>query len=202
MSPLPRATAALPARGRVDWRSTWQETRARIGSLIRPLGWAGAAGMVCLLAATVLWWGGVRGKEEATQQLRQEVRLLREKSRTTAPPVRSPDAAEQLRSFHAFFPPRGQINITLRELNRLATERQLVLASGDYKFTEEKNLHLARYELRLPVRGSYPQLYSLIAAALNAMPSLALDEIVIKRESRQAGEVEAMLRLSLYVRED
>ena len=168
----------------------------------RALGWSGALGLLCLAGAAVLWWVAVRGQPVAVQGLRREIGQLREQARRAPPPPRVPDAAEQLRAFQAYFPPRGEIGAALDEINRMAGQRNLVLSSGDYKFTEEKNLRLARYELRLPVRGSYAQVYGLIAAALNAMPSLALDEIVIKRESRGAGEVDAQLRFSLYVRRD
>jgi len=208
MSAVPRmAGAARPSRVRLPramWsvRQAWTAAPGTLLDLLRPLGWAGALGAVCLLGAALVWWTGVRGHATMAQDLRQDIRALREQSRKAPPPARLPDAAEQLRAFHAFFPERTQISAALGEFDRLAAQRQLVLASGDYKYSEEKNLRLGRYELRLPVRGSYTQVYSLIAAALNAMPALALDEIVIKRESRLAGEVEAQLRFSLYVRQD
>lgn len=182
--------------------AAWTALSGTAGDLLRPLGWAGALGLTCLLTVAVLWWGWVRGSDTALQEARQEIRMLREQSRRAPPPVPAADAAEQLRAFHAFFPPRARISTALRELNQLAVQRQLVLASGEYKFTAEKNLRLVRYELSLPVRGSYVQVYGLIAAALNAMPNLALDEIVIRRESRLAGEIEAQLRFSLYTTED
>ena len=172
---------------------------ATVRDHVRPLGWAGALGLACLVAAAVLWWGPIRGSQAAIREMRGELIQLRERSKSSPRSPRVPDSAEQLRAFQAFFPPRGQINMALRDFDKLAAEHRLVLANGDYKYSEEKNLRLARYELRLPVRGPYPQVYGLVAAALNAMPNLALDEIVVKRASRQAGDVEAQLRFSLYV---
>jgi len=176
-----------------------QNMAATLRDHLRPLGWAGALGLGCLVAAAVLWWGPVRGSQAAIREMRGEIIQLRERAKNSPRPPRVPDSAEQLRAFQAFFPPRGQINTALREFDKLAAEYHLVLANGDYKYSEEKNLRLARYELRLPVRGPYPQVYGLVAAALNTMPNLALDEIVVKRASRQAGDVEAQLRFSLYV---
>jgi hypothetical protein len=201
-SPTAAPSAAWTAAAGAAWKAGWSVAADRARGLWRPLGWSGVLGLACLLIAAALWWGWVRGRDAVAQGLRQEIGQLREKSRTVAPPPHVPDAAEQLVAFHAFFPPRRQISAALGELNRLALAHQLVLASGDYKFNDEKNLRLARYELRLPVRGTYAQVYGLVAAALNAMPSLALDEIVIKRESRLADQVEAQLRFSLYVNQD
>jgi hypothetical protein len=182
--------------------AAWVAGSGAVRDLMRPLGWAGAVGLACLLGAVVIGWGGVRGRDVAAQDLRREIHALHQQAMRMPPPLHVADGAEELHAFHEFFPPRGQISVALDELNRLAAQRQLVLASGDYKFSEQKTLRLSRYELHLPVRGSYVQVYGLVAAALNAMPSLALDEIVIKRESRLAGEVEAQLRFSLYVKQD
>lgn len=170
--------------------------------LRRMLGWSGLAGIAFLLAAFAFWCIWVRGSDEALGRLRGDLRMLREQARLAPPVARAPNADEQLRAFLAHFPPREQIGAALDDFSRLAGQNQLALPSGDYKLTEGKNLRLARYEIHFPVRGSYAQVYSLIAAALNAMPNLALDEIAIKRESRLAGEIEAQLRFSLYLRQD
>jgi hypothetical protein len=189
-SPSPRW-----ARGRQAAADSWFDLR-------RMLGWSGLAGIVFLLAALAFWCTWVRGSDEAMERLRQDLRVLREQARLAPPVVRAPTSDEQMRAFMAHFPPREQIGAALDDFSRLAGQNQLALPSGDYKLTEGKNLRLARYEIHFPVRGSYAQVYSLIAAALNAMPNLALDEIAIKRESRMANEIEAQLRFSLYLRQD
>jgi hypothetical protein len=170
--------------------------------LRRMLGWSGLAGIVCLFAAFAFWCVWVRGSDETMARLRHDLRALREQARLAPPVVRAPTSDEQLRAFMAHFPPREQIGAALDDFSRLAGQNQLTLPSGDYKLTEGKDLRLARYEIHFPVRGSYAQVYSLIAAALNAMPNLALDEIAIKRESRLANEIEVQLRFSLYLRQD
>jgi hypothetical protein len=187
--------APLRAQFRQRAADAWFDLR-------RMLGWSGLAGIACLLAAFAFWCLWVRGSDEAMASLRHDLRALREQARLAPPVVRAPTSDEQLRAFMAHFPPREQIGAALDDFSRLAVQNQLTLPSGDYKFTESKNLRLARYEIHFPVRGSYAQVYSLIAAALNAMPNLALDEIAIKRESRLAGEIEAQLRFSLYLRQD
>lgn len=191
----PGAPSRYRARRRHAAADAWFDLR-------RMLGWSGLAGIACLLAAFAFWCVWVRGSDEAMARLRHDLRGLREQARLAQPVVRAPTSDEQLRAFLAHFPPREQISAALDDFSRLAGQNQLTLPSGDYKLTESKNLRLACYEIHFPVRGSYAQVYSLIAAALNAMPNLALDEIAIKRESRLAGEIEAQLRFSLYLRQD
>jgi hypothetical protein len=74
----------------------------------------------------------------------------------------------------------------------------VLLASGEYRLAEEPALGLLRYEARYPVRGAWRDIFGLLAALLNQVPNLALDEVVFKRESRAAAEVEAQVRVSLY----
>jgi hypothetical protein len=168
----------------------------------RILGLSGLVGLLGLCVAFGCWWMWVRGSEELLRQLRQEIHVLQVQSRNRPAPVHVPTTGEQLRTFLAYFPPRTQISIALDKFSRLAAANQLTLPSGEYKLTVGKDLPLAHYEIHFPVRGSYGHIYSLVAAALNAMPNLALDEIAIKRESRTASEIEAQLRFSLYLKQD
>jgi len=187
--------SGLLARGRHAAADAWFDLR-------RMLGWSGLAGIAFLLAAFAVWFAWVRASDESLGRLRHDLRVLQEQARHAPPVAHVATADEQLRTFLAHFPPRQQIGAALDEFSRLAGQNQLALPSGDYKLSESKNLRLLRYEIHFPVRGSYAQVYSLIAASLNAMPNLALDEIAIKRDSRLANEVEAQLRFSLYLRQD
>lgn len=197
------APAAKPARSPRIAATGWQRKAANLWfDIRRTIGVSGLIGIAGLIAAFACWCVWVRDSDASLKQLRQEVRAAREEARRRPVVVPPPTVDEQLRGFVGRFPPRAQIGAALDDFSRLATARQLLLPTGDYKFTEGKNLRVSRYELHFPVRGSYAQVYGLIAAALNAMPNLSLDEIAIKRESRQANEIEAQLRFSLYLKQE
>ncbi|HEY4373035.1 MAG TPA: hypothetical protein VGN52_13985 [Burkholderiales bacterium] len=197
------APAATPARHPRFAPAGWQRKAANLWfDIRRTIGISGLVGIAGLVAAFVCWCIWVHGSDASLKQLRQEVRAAREQARRRPVAAPPPTTDEQLRAFVGRFPPRTQIGAALDNFSRLATAHQLLLPTGDYKFTESKNLHVSRYELHFPVRGSYAQVYGLIAAALNAMPNLSLDEIAIKRESRQATEIEAQLRFSLYLKQE
>ena len=58
---------------------------------------------------------------------------------------------------------------------------------------------IERYEIVLPVAGSYPQLREFLKRALLEIPVLSLDQLTLKRESRNDGAVQAELRMTLHL---
>ncbi len=51
----------------------------------------------------------------------------------------------------------------------------------------------------LPVAGSYPQLREFLKRALVEIPVLSLDQLTLKRESRDDGAVRAELKMTLHL---
>jgi hypothetical protein len=58
---------------------------------------------------------------------------------------------------------------------------------------------IERYEIVLPVAGSYPQLREFLKRALVEIPVLSLDQLTLKRESRDDGAVHAELKMTLHL---
>jgi hypothetical protein len=58
---------------------------------------------------------------------------------------------------------------------------------------------IERYEIVLPVAGTYSQLRDFLGRALAEIPVLSLDQMSLRRESRTEGEVQAELRLTLHL---
>jgi hypothetical protein len=58
---------------------------------------------------------------------------------------------------------------------------------------------IERYEIVLPVEGSYAQLRDFLGRALAEIPVLSLDQISLKRERSSEREVHAELRLTLHL---
>ena len=70
---------------------------------------------------------------------------------------------------------------------------------GQYSVSPLAGTTLARWQLVLPVEAPYPALHAFLAAALERLPNLTLDELKLKRERIEASELQAELRLSLFV---
>ena len=55
-----------------------------------------------------------------------------------------------------------------------------------------------RYEIVLPAAGSYSQIRDFLKRALAEVPVLSLDQMSLKREDRNSGQLQAELRLTLH----
>ena len=57
-----------------------------------------------------------------------------------------------------------------------------------------------RYQIVLPVKGSYLQVRRFLAQAMRDTPGLALEGISFQRQEGDAPVLEAQLRLTVYLR--
>ncbi|NNU42339.1 hypothetical protein [Ramlibacter montanisoli] len=81
-----------------------------------------------------------------------------------------------------------------------ARDSGLQLSRGEYAVVTDRQTGLVQYRITLPVRGAYTQVRAFVAAALKAVPALALDELTFERRSISETQVEARIRLTLYLR--
>ena len=130
------------------------------------------------------------------------------KTTAVAAPVVQQDSSQTLSEFYQTFPTALSIPDMLSQLNALAAKQQLLLNSGDYKLNKvpAKNNTggkvLTQYEMVLPVEGSYSRVRMFIASILSSLPSVAIADIQIERESTLSPSVDARLVLIFYVRGD
>lgn len=125
---------------------------------------------------------------------------------TLAQPSNSPKA---LADFYRTFPTESAIPDTLSEINRLAAKQGIYLNSGDYKLNKIKvqsgtanTPALTQYEMVLPLEGSYPSIRALTVSILRQLPSVAVSDIQMMRDSTLSPMIEARLVLVLFVRGD
>ena len=115
-------------------------------------------------------------------------------------PMRDASPAAELRTFYDMFPPRADAPEWLARVYAAAEEIKLPLSRGEYVVSTDQQTGLVRYRIVLPVRGSYSQVREFVAATLHAVPALALDEVTFERPKISEREVEARIRLTLYLK--
>jgi hypothetical protein len=71
------------------------------------------------------------------------------------------------------------------------------LQSASYRAQKAAG-RIERYEIVLPVSGTYTQVRDFLGRALAEVPALSLDQMTLRRESRNQAEVQAELRLTLH----
>ncbi|MDC7707926.1 hypothetical protein [Vogesella indigofera] len=134
-------------------------------------------------------------QQQAQQQERDIVRLRYQRSH----PVASPQL--RLQRFYRAFPHQETAPLWLEKIYAAAEAQQLALPRGDYKVLPDRSGQLLRYEVQLPVRGSYGQLRAFVAQLLAENPTLLLANLRFKRDSIGQPQLDAAIHLVLLLRE-
>jgi Type II secretion system (T2SS), protein M subtype b len=162
-------------------------------------GAAGLAGLLALVAAGTVFLALGLPLLQQRAQLQQHLQQLGQTPRAAAPRQDDSDAA-QLTRFYAAFPPAGAAAESLGRVQAAARRAGIVLPSGEYRLEQRSGERLQRYTAVLPVRGSYAQIRAFIDGLLSELPHAAIDDIELRREDAASAELEARLRLTLYLR--
>jgi hypothetical protein len=154
--------------------------------------------MGLLVLGLVLFFAVVMPQKQVLKTLKNKVKTMQLVQTDPAGQVKLDDS-QALQVFYEFFPRSDSSPYWINELDNIARKRGAELSRGDYRLILEKGSKLARYEIQLPVRGSYPQIRAFIADALQAVPALALVDITFKREATQSGRLDVRLGMHLYL---
>lgn len=109
------------------------------------------------------------------------------------------DPGQDLAAFYRFFGKSASISEALAQLDDSVADSGLAFEAAEYRFARESSLALARYEVTVPLRGTYSQVRSFVSTLLERMPQVALEDVAIKRDSVGSSRIEARLRLSIYL---
>ncbi len=174
---------------------------AALRDSIESLGWPGAAGIALAVFAAAFWFSALQPAMAERDALRDRAARLEQRNRSTGMPVLRDRAgpADQLATFYAFFPAATSTPEWLAKIHAAAAAKGLQLAAGEYKVSRPANAKLARYQIILPVQGSYPQIRGFLGALLAEIPAAVLEDVSLKRESAENPLLEARIRLTLYL---
>ncbi len=174
--------------------------RARVAALrAGPI--ACAAAVLCV--AGVAAWAWVAPQQAALQR-----KLAFERAHpapsvpatlAVAPPP--PTADENLAAFYAALGEKRHAEQYVKVLFGLASKAGLTLSQGEYKFSYDKASRVTAYQMVLPVRGGYQAIWQFALEALRALPFASLDDIGFRRDTIADTQVEARMRITLYVKD-
>lgn len=161
---------------------------------VRRLGTTGLAGLGLLAAALLLQLIQVESLQREAVAHHEKLAALR-----LAAAMHDTDPAPAPLNPLAMLPPTGEASQRIGELEQLAHAHGMSLPRGQYSVAPLAGTTLARWQLVLPVEAPYPALHAFLAAALERLPNLTLDELKLKRDRIESAELQAELRLSLFV---
>ena len=165
----------------------------RLRRLLDALGPAGIAGLGVLVFCVPFYFSALAPAEKQ----------LERRSATKVLPVQvqdlGNDPSAELERFYSRFPPVDRLGAEMQALYAHARASQLQLMQGEYRL-ESQTGGLAAYRVTLPVRGNYAQLRQFVGRVLTHMPTASLDAVRFERKKAPDPQIEAQLRLTIYLR--
>lgn len=168
--------------------------KARLDRLRALLGWPGLLGLALIVA-------GLAADAALRQPLTARLDALEQRAGSVERDARRPAVAmaTQLERFHAHFRREEDINDWLAVLYHIAEEAGVELGVADYRLSPHPVLALTAYEITVPLTGQYGTLRAFSETLLNSIPVASLDALRFSRKRAGATQVEAEMRLTLYV---
>jgi hypothetical protein len=112
--------------------------------------------------------------------------------------VANVNAAEKLGALYQYLEKPEATTDWLAKLYAIGKATGVELQQATYK-SQNAGGRLQRYEIVLPLNGSYTQMREFLKRSLAEIPVMSLDQVSLKRESRNAGAVQAELRMTLHM---
>ncbi|SNR84609.1 Pilus assembly protein, PilO [Methylobacillus rhizosphaerae] len=154
--------------------------------------------IICLVAALGIGWP----QAKALQQLELETAAMKRSSNGLPRQQLAPSPQVALKAFYQMLPAEQEATLLLNQMLDIAEQHQLIPEKVDYVRNRQSTAQFSRYQLNLPLKGHYPDIRHFIADIMVAFPSIALSEITLKRDETQGDQVEARLKLTLYLHKD
>jgi Tfp pilus assembly protein PilO len=108
------------------------------------------------------------------------------------------NAAGKVGAVYEYLQKDEEITDWLAKLHGIGTATGVQLKSANYR-TQGTEGRILRYEMVLPIAGSYPQIRDFLKRSLAEIPVMSVDQLTLKRETRNDGAIQAELRLTLHM---
>ena len=175
--------------------------RLLLSETLQRLGRPGVIGIALLAFSLSLTVSTLLPSWQELKQLRAAAAEQQSKrTAATRAPLPDDSPAAQLRAFYAIFPLHTEAPESLSHMFAAARASSLQLSRGEYAIVTDRQTGLVLLRMTLPVRGGYTQIREFVAASLKAVPALALDELTFERPTISETQVQARVRLTLYLR--
>ena len=171
--------------------------RQHLYRLRHELGATGVAGVVLFIGAALFMTFVLQPLKERNRVLEARAGIGRDLGAVQSPQSEM-RAAEKLGALYQYLEKPEATTDWLAKLYAIGRATGVELQSASYK-TQDAGGRLQRYEIVLPLNGSYTQMREFLKRSLAEIPVLSLDQISLKRENRREGTVQAELRLTLHM---
>ena len=159
------------------------------------------AGLALIVASLALQWFGIAPLEarvEALERARsgqREGQLARAESALAQPG----GARMQLAGFYGYFERGERLTDLLAKLHVVGKGSGIELARAEYRMHSTPERKLDRYQVILPIRGSYQAIRVFVATALRELPTVSLDQVQFQRKEVGDPTVDAQVSFSFHL---
>ncbi|MCD2518908.1 hypothetical protein LQ564_21650 [Massilia sp. G4R7] len=174
--------------------SLWLRLRVALARMNPVLVVATLLMLACV--ASLAWLGAARMRVAEDYDA---ARLAAARPAPPPPPPAAPGADQNLAHFYAALGQRRGVERQLKELFALAARHGLVLRQGEYRAGQDRAGGFTTYQVNLPVKGRYGAIWAFAFDTLRALPHASLDDVSFRRDAIGEENVEARLRLTLYL---
>ena len=174
--------------------------RWRLQRAVHAMGWAAIGGVALAIFAAGFIASNLMPLQADVTALRDRVQRLEMRAGNQARNVEAGRPDARIIAFYEQLPAAEQAPEVLRRLHSHARDAGLVLERGEYRPLPDPSGKLMRYQVVLPVKGSYPQVKRFLAQAMHDTPGLALDAISMQRDQGGSPVLEVQLRFTVFMR--
>ena len=160
------------------------------------LGWKGLAGLVLIIVSFIYLIIAAVPKAQQLQVLQTELAAVKANPKKNI--SNQNEQSDIAKIFYDVFPTKTEASIKISAILRVATDNGLVINNVEYE-QPLSAYSLIQYQIKLPLTGSYMQIRQFINQVLNTLPSIALNDISLKREDIATDLVDAQIQFTLYL---
>lgn len=159
------------------------------------------AGLLLIAAALALHGLAVRPLQQSLEAVQAQPRGPREGKleRLGDDLARQESPNAQLASFYAYFSTDDRLTDSLAKVYAIARSLGLEMKRADYRLNSQPGRRLDRYQMTVPIQGSYTAIRAFVTAVLRAQPTMALEQVQFQRKDIGEPIVDAQISFTFYL---
>ena len=170
--------------------------REQLMRLRRELGLAGLAAVVTLALTALFYKAALEPMQHRAERLSQQL----ERQAARAPGQAGDGSASgKLDTLYSYLGRAEGTTDWLAKLHAIGRATGVEVKSANYRSAPPQAGRIERYEIVLPVSGSYVQMRDFLRRALGEIPVLSLDQISMKKDRPGDAPIVADVRMTLHL---
>jgi len=165
---------------------------------LQQLGWQGVLGLIFIAISILLLIFVLVPSTKKMDALNLSFAELKANKSKGNAEVKPDSQLDVIATLNALMPKQNEANNKIAQILHAATSVGLATDKVDYA-AQTYSSSFIKYQIKFPTQGSYIQIRQFINAVLNALPTLALADINLKREDIGSDLIDANIQFNLYV---